>query len=85
VGAFILQDHSRGSAGRNRPLNPNTLEKEKIPLPPIDLQLEVANLVRYEQHLKLVIEESETLLNERRQNLITAAVTGQVDPRDMAA
>lgn len=85
VGDFILQDHSRGSAGRNRPLNPNTLEKEKIPVPPVDLQLKVANLVRYEQRLKRVIAESEALLNERRQNLITAAVTGQIASKDMAA
>jgi len=83
IGDFVLQDHSRGSAGRNRPLNPNTLEKEKIPLPPIDLQLKVANLVRYEQRLKLVIAESEALLNERRQNLITAAVAGQIDSKEM--
>ena len=85
IGDFILQDHSRGSAGRNRPLNPNTLEKEKIPLPPIDLQLEIADLVRYEQDLKLVIAKSEEQLNERRQAIITTAINGQIALKEMAA
>jgi len=37
-GVLLLNFHSRGAAGRNRPLNPRTLMKEKIPIPPLNLQ-----------------------------------------------
>lgn len=81
-GDFVMNEHSRGSAGRNRPLNPNTLAKEKIPVPPMQLQSEVAKLVGFEQRLKKLVAKSEALLNEHRAALITAAVTGQIDLRE---
>ena len=40
-GQVLLDHHSRGAAGRNRPLNPGTLLKEKISLPPLRSQLRI--------------------------------------------
>ena len=84
-GDFVLNDHSRGSAGRNRPLNPNTLAKEKIPVPPMRMQKKVAALVEFEDRFKALVARSTALLNERRSALITGAVTGQIDLREDAA
>jgi type I restriction enzyme, S subunit len=40
-----LDYHSRGAAGRNRPLSPMYLIKEKIPVPDISLQKELIKLI----------------------------------------
>jgi hypothetical protein len=79
LGDFLLNDASRGSAGRNRPLNTWRLEKEKIPLPGQDLQSKVERAIQFERRLKAVTDESIDLLREFRAALITAAVTGQID------
>ncbi|TWR95472.1 restriction endonuclease subunit S [Pseudomonas saxonica] len=81
-GDFLLNDCSRGSAGRNRPLNLGSLLKWKIPVPPMEQQEKVASLVRYRRELLRKVEISITLLKERRSALITAAVTGQIDLRE---
>lgn len=78
-GDFILNECSRGAAGRNRPLNTTLLEKEKIPVPPIDVQKKVSQLIAVERTLKATVEKSAARLRELRAALITAAVTGQID------
>ncbi len=78
-GQFILNDCSRGSAGRNRPLNINLLNKWKIPIPTIDQQTKIKKLVEQEQIVKQSILKSILKLEEYRIALITAAVTGQID------
>lgn len=78
-GDFLLNEASRGSAGRNRPLNTWRLEKEKIPVPSDDLQFEVERAIDFERKLKARSAKSIALLNEFRAALITAAVTGQID------
>ena len=78
-GQFLLDNCSRGAAGRNRPLNTNILEREKIPLLPRHIQEEVARLVEQERAIKKVVTASIDLLREFRAALITAAVTGQID------
>ena len=82
-GDFILNEHSVGSAGRNRPLNINTLLKEKIPVPPIEAQKEVAKIVQAEQKIKILIDRAIDLLKEKRTALISAVVTGKIDVRDV--
>ena len=44
-GHFILNENSFGSSGRNRPLNIGKLLKEKIPIPDMDIQMEIKSLV----------------------------------------
>lgn len=78
-GDFLLNETSRGSAGRNRPLNTWMLGKEKIPVPSGRLQLAVDRALAFERKLKKCSEQSIELLRETRSATITAAVTGQID------
>lgn len=78
-GDFLLNEASRGAAGRNRPLNVRRLGKEKIPLPSDRLQLEVERAVFGERLLKAKTAQSISALEELRSALIAAAVTGQID------
>jgi len=78
-GDFLLNESSRGSAGRNRPLNTWRLGKEKVPLPSIELQQSIDRALTFERQLKKKAARSIVLLNETRSALITAAVTGEVD------
>lgn len=78
-GDFLLNEASRGSAGRNRPLNVRRLGKEKIPVPGFELQNAVEQAVDFERRLKRKTEQSVARLEEFRAALITAAVTGQID------
>lgn len=78
-GDFLLNESSRGSAGRNRPLNTWRLGKEKVPIPSRELQETVDRALAFERQLKKKTEYSISLLTEARAALITAAVTGQID------
>ena len=82
AGGLILNHHSRGAAGRNRPLNPRSLLKEKIQIPPLHLQHEVSNFFYEEQSVRREIEKEIALIREYRDRLIADVVTGQVDVRD---
>lgn len=81
-GDFILNDCSRGSAGRNRPLNIDLLLKWKIPLPSISYQKKVATIVDLRERIRERTQHSIDLLKERRSAFITAAVTGKIDLRE---
>ena len=83
-GDFILNDCSRGSAGRNRPLNLNALLMWKIPVPSIKYQRKIALLIHLRESIRVKTQRSIDLLKERRSALITAAVTGQIDLRESA-
>lgn len=82
-GDFLLNEHSRGAAGRNRPLNIRSLLKERIPVPSLAKQQVVAKVVHEHAALFSRVKESRLLLAERRTALITAAVTGQIDVRGL--
>ena len=81
TGDLLLNHHSRGAAGRNRPLNPRSLSKEKIPVPPLQLQREVSDFFYEEQSVRREIENEITLIREYRDRLIADVVTGQIDIR----
>jgi type I restriction enzyme, S subunit len=80
-GDFLLNEHSRGAAGRNRPLNISSLMKEKIMLPDIQVQEEVARAVHNRNKFFGQVARQIELLNERRAALISAAVIGHIDVR----
>ena len=80
-GDLVLNHHSRGAAGRNRPLNPRTLLKEAVPIPPIELQRGVADLYREELKIRREVEQELTLIRELRDRQIADVVTGQIDLR----
>jgi type I restriction enzyme S subunit len=81
-GHLLLDYHSRGAAGRNRPLNPRYLIKEKIPVPDISLQKKLINLIGRENELKEIIKKEISLVEEYKTALIAEAVTGKIDVRD---
>jgi type I restriction enzyme S subunit len=83
LGDFLLNEHSRGAAGRNRPLNIRSLFKEKIPVPSIETQEIVAKAVYARDAVLKEIKITTELLNERRTTLISAAVTGQINVRSL--
>lgn len=81
-GDFILNDCSRGSAGRNRPLNINALLLWKIPIPSFEVQTKIASLINLREKIQRQTQHSIDLLKERRTAFITAAVTGKIDVRN---
>ena len=83
-GAFLLNEHSRGAAGRNRPLNIDSLMKEYIPVPDMRIQERVAEAVHSKNSAFRESSVAIDLLQERRTALISAAVTGKIDVRGLA-
>lgn len=81
-GFLLLDLHSRGAAGRNRPLNPRRLVKEKIPIPSIALQEELAEIYHNEARLKATVLNEIKIVEEYKTALIAEAVTGKIDVRD---
>ena len=82
---MLLNHHSRGAAGRNRPLNDRTLAKEKIPVPPMPIQKQIGEMLEQEIRLREEVERSNAFLLERRAALISAAVTGRLDVREVVS
>src|SRR5947208_6467638 len=82
---LLLDHHSRGAAGRNRPLNITSLMKEKIPLPSLPVQQQITALVRREADVREAVAGLVLLLNEFRSRLIADVVTGKLDVREAAA
>ena len=84
-GQLLLEHNSRGAAGRNRPLNIGDLMKEKVAVPPIETQVEIAAIFKRESQAREHVRLSEMLLNEYRTRLIADVVTGKLDVRAAAA
>ncbi|MEE2651792.1 MAG: restriction endonuclease subunit S [Pseudomonadota bacterium] len=81
-GDFLLNENSRGAAGRNRPLNIQSLLKQNIPLPPMGIQESVAKAVHAWRKASDKGQVKIRLLRERRTALISAAVTGKINVRN---
>lgn len=81
-GDFVLNQHSNGAAGRNRPLNLSSLLKEKVPVPPKELQKPVIEIVKKEIRLRDQVKEIESFIREHKTSLINSAVTGKIDVRN---
>lgn len=84
-GDLILNHHSRGAAGRNRPLNLGTLLKEKVPVPSFASQRELSELVVFERKMKQSVSLFLDHIREFRTRLIADIVTGKLDVRALAA
>lgn len=80
-GDLLLNTHSRGGAGRNRPLNMNTLRKESLPIPPLEIQETIVQIVRQYNLFVKSIQQIEAKLAEYRNRMISDVVTGKVDVR----
>ena len=84
-GQLLLDHHSRGAAGRNRPLNPRTLMKEIISLPTLRSQCQVAKMLEREGAARERVGRLAERLSEYRTRLIADVVTGKLDVREAAA
>jgi len=84
-GAMLLDHHSRGAAGRNRPLNLRALLKEPVPVPPYEMQLAVDELVEAIAPMRTQAALAVNLCREFRTRLIADVVTGKLDVREAAA
>jgi type I restriction enzyme S subunit len=84
-GVMLLEQHSRGAAGRNRPLNLRTLLKEPVPVPPLEAQLSVNELLAANGPVHVHAARQIELLRQDRTRLIADVVTGKLDVREAAA
>jgi type I restriction enzyme, S subunit len=84
-GALLLDQHSRGAAGRNRPLNVSSLLKEKIPIPTLSDQQRITELVLLEARLADSVRRIIQTVREYRTRLFADVVMGKLDVRDAAA
>jgi type I restriction enzyme S subunit len=80
-GQLLLDIHSRGAAGRNRPLNIRTLRKEKILIPSKQAQNEIRRAVDLELAIRRRFLSELSKIKEYRERLIADVVTGKVDVR----
>jgi type I restriction enzyme S subunit len=83
-GATLIDQHSRGGAGRNRPLNLQKLLKERVPVPPFEEQRALDKFVWSIAPIRAHIRFEISLLNEYRTRLIADVVTGKLDVREAA-
>jgi type I restriction enzyme S subunit len=84
-GAMILDQHSRGAAGRNRPLNIRTLLKEVVPVPPFYMQIAVDSLLEESAPVRAQAACAIRLCQEYRIRLIADVATGKLDVREAAS
>jgi len=84
-GAMLLDHHSRGAAGRNRPLNAQRLLKEEVPVPSRSTQERIGCLLEQEYAVAQSVERMVGVINEYRTRLVADVVIGKLDVREAAA
>lgn len=82
-GDMLLNLHSHGAAGRNRPLNIMHLLGETIPVPSLEEQQKIEKLFLQLQEAKTLAVKYSVELQEYKNSLISSVVTGQVDVRNI--
>ena len=70
-------------------INRDALGRVRMPIPPLYVQDEIVSSLdresSYRHRMAVTLDKQIVLLQERRQALITAAVTGQLDIPEVAA
>ena len=80
---MLLNIHSHGAAGRNRPLNIARLLGETVPIPSLEEQKKIEKLfLKLQEAQKLAVYYSDKL-QEYKNSMIATIVTGQVDIRNI--
>jgi type I restriction enzyme S subunit len=83
-GALLLDENSVGAAGRNRPLNVNTLLKEKISIPPLSAQSRISALVMRELQLADYMGRIASAFRQYTARVMDDVVIGRIDVRKAA-
>ncbi len=82
---MLLDHHSRGAAGRNRPLNTARLLKENIPVPSREAQARIEFVLEQEYAVAQSVKRLVGIIREYRARLGADIVTGKLDVREAAA
>ncbi|MEX2284170.1 MAG: restriction endonuclease subunit S [Gemmatimonadota bacterium] len=86
-GRSIMAINSPGAAGRNKTIRLKQFLNEEIPVPSLEEQHRVVDAVREQEDrlraLDMAVRTAIEDLNEKRIALISAAVTGQIDVREL--
>ena len=82
-GDMLLNIHSHGAAGRNRPLNIARLLGESVPIPSFDEQKKIEKLFLQLQEARKLAVNYSVKLQEYKNSMIASVVTGQVDVRNI--
>ena len=80
-GDFIINENSRGSAGRNKPLNMSLLLKEKIPIIDYKIQEKIKLLINSKQYFLKKTKEQIKLIMEYQNSLINSAIKGKLNKK----
>lgn len=88
-GRFSLERDASGTSGSMQNIGQDTVQNSWITVPPVDQQRDIVDYITKVLERTYMLETellaSNVLLKERRATLITAAVTGQIPPKEMAA
>ena len=82
-GDFILNENSRGAAGRNKPLNMALLLKEKIPIIDYASQEKIKYLIDSKKYFLEKSFNQIKLLKEYLNSVVTNVVTGKIDLKNI--
>ncbi|MDG4601477.1 MAG: restriction endonuclease subunit S [Defluviicoccus sp.] len=88
-GRYLFEQEATGASGSMQNIGQDTVRNVWIPVPPKSEQQTIALALDRERRqtgeIEAALNESISLLKERRSALITAAVTGQIEPEAMRA
>jgi type I restriction enzyme S subunit len=88
-GRTLMEVNSPGAAGRNKTIRLDQFLEEEVPLPPLPEQHAIVSCYRSdEQRLNAFVAKARNAiahLKELRTALISAAVTGKIDVREVGA
>lgn len=88
-GRYLFEQEATGASGSMQNIGQDTVRNVWIPVPPKSEQEAIASALTRERRqtaeIEVALSESISLLKERRSALITAAVTGQIEPGAMCA
>lgn len=88
-GRYLFEQEATGASGSMQNIGQDTVRNVWIPVPPKSEQEAIASALARERRqtaeIEVALSASRSLLKERRSALITAAVTGQIEPEAMRA
>ncbi|MGV8907204.1 MAG: restriction endonuclease subunit S [Acetobacterium sp.] len=81
LGENLINQFSRGAAGRNKPLNIKYLMKQKIPVPTMEMQKKIKKYVLHLSRVEQMAARYDAYLREYQSKIISDVVLGKIDVR----